>query len=91
MKLTVKIYGRVQGVGFRFEAKEIAQKLNLVGLARNEKDGSVYIEAYGPKENLLEFLRWCSLGPTFAKIEDIKYDLYDKEDDSISYKTFEIL
>lgn len=91
MKLTIKIYGRVQGVGFRFEAKEIAQKLNLVGLARNEKDGSVYIEVYGLKENLLEFLRWCSLGPTFAKIEDIKYDLCDKDNEPIPYKTFEAI
>lgn len=89
MKLTIKIYGRVQGVGFRYEAQEIAQKLNLVGFARNEKDGSVYVEAYGPQENLLEFLKWCRIGPTFAKVKNIKYDFCD-EDNNL-YKEFLVI
>ena len=41
-KILVK--GRVQGVWFRKYTKDKADSLNLSGFARNELDGSVYIE-----------------------------------------------
>lgn len=69
--LNIKIYGRVQGVGFRLSAKSVAEKLNITGFARNESDGSVFIEAEGEKENLEKFLEWCERGPLFAKVEKV--------------------
>jgi acylphosphatase len=86
--LKIKIYGRVQGVGFRFFAKQWAEKLNIVGFVLNEKDGSVYIQAYGKKENLEKFLNNCFKGTSFSKVLKIDYEWIKNED--IFYKNFEI-
>lgn len=41
------IYGRVQGVGFRYRAKYAAQSLGLTGWVQNLEDGSVEMEVQG--------------------------------------------
>jgi acylphosphatase len=69
MKITIT--GRVQGVSFRRHAKQQADRLGLQGFARNEPDGSVYIEAEGPENKLHEFLRWCKSGSPAAKVESV--------------------
>jgi len=48
--------GKVQGVGFRFTAREIADSLNISGWVRNSPDGRVEILAEGKKEDLENFL-----------------------------------
>lgn len=71
--LSIKIYGKVQGVSFRYYAREQARLLGINGYIRNEKDGSVTIEAEG-KENLLEqFLEWCKKGPETAHVEKTEF------------------
>jgi len=42
--LEIKIFGRVQGVGFRFFCLNLAKKLQIKGFVKNEFDGSVYLE-----------------------------------------------
>lgn len=69
--LNIKVYGRVQGVFFRYSAKDAAEKLSVKGFARNEDISSVYIEAEGEEENLDQFLNWCKNGPPHAKVEKI--------------------
>lgn len=49
--------GRVQGVGFRYQASLIACQLGLVGWAQNKADGTVVIEIEGGAANIDEFLR----------------------------------
>lgn len=66
------ITGRVQMVFFRFSAKEKAERLDIRGFARNEPDGSVYIEAEGDENALKKFIYWCRSGPPSAKVEKIK-------------------
>lgn len=70
----IKIFGRVQGVGFRYAAKKEAEKLGVVGYARNEKDGSVFIEAQGTNERVEQFLSWCGKGPWLAKVESVEQE-----------------
>ena len=48
--------GRVQGVGFRHTAEEIALSLGLLGWVRNLHDDRVEILAEGSKELLEEFI-----------------------------------
>lgn len=43
----ITFYGRVQGVGFRYTAKYMAQSLGLTGWVCNESDGSVTMEIQG--------------------------------------------
>ena len=69
--LTVRIFGDVQGVGFRFWAKRCADELGIRGFARNEKDGSVCVEAEGIPTALEEFVARCRKGTEFAKVERV--------------------
>ena len=92
----IKIYGRVQGVGFRLSAKSVAEKLNITGFARNESDGSVYLEAEGPvlsevegeKENLEKFLEWCHRGPLFARVDKV---VVEEENQLKNFTEFNVL
>ncbi len=49
-------YGTVQGVGFRYEAWMVAQKLKLTGFAKNQPDGTVLVEIQGPNNKLKHFI-----------------------------------
>lgn len=48
-------HGRVQGVGFRYTAKYLAQSLELAGWVKNEWDGTVTMEVQG-REQLINKL-----------------------------------
>jgi acylphosphatase len=67
--------GRVQGVGFRFTAHNIANRYGLTGWVRNTLDGSVEMFAQGPSDDIDDCLR--DINNTFAgyiretKIEEI--------------------
>ncbi len=71
--LSVKIYGKVQGVSFRYYAREKARALSLFGFARNEPDGTAYFEAEGEEEDLKKFLEWCHKGPDTARVEKVEF------------------
>ena len=43
----IVFHGRVQGVGFRYTAKYLAQSLGLTGWVENEFDGTVVMEIQG--------------------------------------------
>mgnify|MGYP000444129853 FL=1 len=43
----IVFHGRVQGVGFRYTAKYLAQSLGLTGWVRNEWNGTVTLEIQG--------------------------------------------
>jgi acylphosphatase len=44
--------GRVQGVGFRFTAQQIADRYELTGFVRNTDDGKVEMLLQGTKEDI---------------------------------------
>lgn len=47
-----RIYGRVQGVGFRYRAKYAAGMLGLTGWVENMDDGTVEMELQGLPEQM---------------------------------------
>lgn len=63
----IHVKGRVQGVGFRYSAVREARSRGITGFVKNQYDGSVYIEAEGSQEQLLDFVEWCRRGPGFVK------------------------
>jgi acylphosphatase len=67
--VSIRVYGRVQGVFFRASAKEKAEELTIHGNVRNEHDGSVAIEAEGPDEAIEKFIAWCRTGPKLARVD----------------------
>lgn len=44
--------GRVQGVGFRYTARETANMLGLTGWVCNQYDGTVLMEVQGTRETI---------------------------------------
>ncbi|MFH1458336.1 MAG: acylphosphatase [Candidatus Omnitrophota bacterium] len=58
MKQQIHVYyrGQVQGVGFRFMAKSIADNLGVNGWAKNLDDGRVEVEAEAEEDVLKDFL-----------------------------------
>ncbi len=59
MKKRLHLYfsGRVQGVGFRFTALELARHNCLKGWVKNLSDGRVEVLAEGEEEDLNSFLK----------------------------------
>ncbi len=49
--------GRVQGVGFRYTVRTLAQGFEITGVVRNLPDGRVELEAEGAAAELEDFLR----------------------------------
>ena len=84
--LNIRVFGRVQGVWFRRSAQLEAQRLGVSGSARNESDGSVYIEAEGSEEQLELFLKWCHRGPELAQVSRIE----EKSGKVIDIEGFEV-
>jgi acylphosphatase len=69
--LNIRVRGHVQGVGFRYSALRAARSLDIRGFARNERDGSVYMEAEGNDENLRLFIDWCRKGPGYGRVDEV--------------------
>lgn len=84
----LRINGYVQGVFFRANTRDIAQRLGLTGWVRNLPDGSVEIVFEGPKDLLKEATRWCYKGPPGASVKDVResWDEYKGEFDSFFIK-----
>jgi len=87
-RIYIRLFGRVQGVGYRFYTLNVAKRLGVKGYARNMSDGSLEIVAEGDVEKLAEFVDEVLKGPPFARIEDyvIKWEKYKGE-----YEDFVIL
>lgn len=83
---TIQVFGKVQGVFFRASTQDKASALGIVGLVKNEADGSVRIEAEGPEDKLQNLISWCRQGPPQATVEKVEY----AEDDLQGYEQFEV-
>jgi acylphosphatase len=73
----INIYGRVQGVGFRYAARNQARILGLKGWVENRPDGSVYAVVQGHPEKCLAFIRWCRESPGYSWVERV--DIFEKD------------
>ena len=63
-KIKMNVQGRVQGVGFRYMTKIVADQLGLTGTVKNEEDGSVTIEAAGEDEAIKDFIEKVKQSPS---------------------------
>jgi len=70
-RVVARVSGMVQGVGFRFFVQSRAVSLRLAGSVRNQPDGSVRVDAEGPKDDLLNLLDHLREGPPAAKVERV--------------------
>ncbi|SFH30350.1 acylphosphatase [Pedobacter insulae] len=85
--INIKITGKVQGVFFRASTKAVADQMGVKGLVKNERDGSVYIEAEAVQPILAMFLEWCNEGPDKSTVENVEV----KEGEVKNYRNFEVV
>ncbi|MGQ0285930.1 acylphosphatase [Pasteurellaceae bacterium 22721_9_1] len=65
------VYGRVQGVAFRFYTLQQAKKLGVRGYVKNLVEGSVLVVAEGSEAQLAELERWLHQGSPSAKVTNV--------------------
>ena len=66
------VWGRVQGVGYRYFAQHAAESLNLSGYAQNLDDGRVEVYAAGASEALDELAGMLRRGPRFSDVRGVE-------------------
>lgn len=87
-KIRMNVQGTVQGVGFRYTTKMLADRLGVTGAVWNEADGSVGIEAVGEEETIDTFISEIKDSPSPAG----RVTYTDIHDDPMikDYKKFEV-
>lgn len=74
-KMTAKkylIFGRVQGVGYRFFAQREASSLGIHGYVKNLADGNVEVYAAGSEKALEKFERRLHEGPYSSEVTRVE-------------------
>lgn len=67
----IQVFGRVQGVGFRYFTRQRGMALGLRGRASNLADGSVEVLAIGEISDVEQLIQWLRQGPPSATVERI--------------------
>lgn len=77
----MKIYGRVQGVGFRYRAEQAAGLLDVTGWVRNAEDGTVEMEVQGSEAAINKMMTFIN-GGTYVRIDRIETEIIGTEKES---------
>ena len=83
----VTIQGRVQGVFFRMETKNAAEKLGVNGWVKNMPDGSVEALFQGDSDTIAKMLEWCHIGAPASRVDNVVSE--DQETDT-AFDNFQI-
>ncbi len=73
----IQVFGRVQGVGFRYFTRQRAMALGLRGRASNLADGSVEVLAIGESSDVEQLIQWLRQGPPSATVGRIVVNRLD--------------
>ncbi|RKZ30338.1 acylphosphatase [bacterium] len=82
-----KIYGVVQGVGFRWFVQREARKKGIKGYVKNLGDGSVEVCAQGEPKNIQNFIDILKEGPPMSIVSKVEIEQIEPTDE---FKDFEI-
>lgn len=67
----IKVYGQVQGVGFRYRAEHAAHMEGATGWVRNDPDGGVSMELQGTEEQIDRVIMIVEKG-TYIEIQHLE-------------------
>jgi len=71
-RVHVIVSGSVQGVGYRYTARMIADEIGVTGWVRNRRDGTVEAEVEGTPDQVDEMLAWMAEGPPGSLVESAR-------------------
>lgn len=69
-----RVFGLVQGVGFRYYTQRQAIRLDLTGWVRNCADGTVELVVAGGDAEHDELKRWLEEGPGMAQVSRVEVE-----------------
>jgi len=76
--VSVRITGKVQGVGYRAATLRRAHLLGVRGWVRNAEDGAVEARVQGSPDGVDLMLQWMRHGPPAARVSDVQHEtVYD--------------
>ena len=80
-RVHIFVSGRVQGVYFRQNTKQVASRHRVTGWVRNLPDGRVEAIFEGSEMDVNEVIEWCHVGPQKASVQDVavKFGKYTGE------------
>jgi acylphosphatase len=81
VRVRLRIHGHVQGVSFRYYARQRAAALGLSGWVRNCPDGTVQAEAQGQEDAVENFVSWAGEGPSLAQVRRVDVEHIPLGDD----------
>jgi len=70
-RVRVLVSGDVQGVGFRWSARDEASARGVAGWVRNRPDGRVEAVFEGSPEAVDAMVAWCRSGPRWATVSEV--------------------
>jgi acylphosphatase len=70
--IRLRIFGRVQGVGYRAWCVHTARRLGLRGWVRNLTDGTVEALAAGPEDAVNTLAAAAQAGPSLARVTEVR-------------------
>ena len=71
-RVSTKIHGFVQHVGFRNFVRKNAEKLGITGWVKNNFDGTVEALLEGDDNTISELIEKCKKGPLLALVEKVE-------------------
>jgi len=86
-RLSVTVYGRVQGVYYRYFVLNTARGLSLKGYVRNLSRGDVVeVQAEGDKTQLDKLLEQLKTGPPGAQVKKVEVNWSDCSEQFTEFK-----
>ena len=85
-RLTAKVEGRVQGVGYRVYMQEMAERMGVRGTIKNLPDGSVEVVAEGRPSRLDRLEQALHIGSPASSVTQVTVS---REPSKHAFKTFD--
>lgn len=85
-RITVKVFGDVQGVGFRYSTQDYAREIGLKGYAKNLSDGTVEVIAEGDKSKIDSLIGFLYDHPGMSTVDNL--DVKQENIEHLTFNTF---
>lgn len=86
IRAQIKVFGKVQGVGYRWFVSKHAIDLDLKGTVQNNFDSTVTVIVEGEKEKISKLINFLKIGPTNSKIDNVEVEWTDSTNLFLNFK-----
>lgn len=84
--MVITVTGRVHGVGYRYSAVNMAERLGLKGYVKNQYNGTVLLEIEGSELAVEQMIHWSKEGPGTAHVSEV----HVREGSVKNYESFSV-